>query len=443
MSFTELNKSGYAILNTLSKQILGADTTTAVSLSDFVSVGQGLLSQRTDAVLGEVMQLVTNRIFKTKKYTGRFKLVYDSSGTTFNNRYMVTKFYPSDGFRQSADYNCDGKTNFANGYDNGTNSGNSLGSMWEQKYQHSFTLNYGERQSWQKNITILENQMDEAFQSPEELAKWVGGIMSEYNNDIELAKEAFAKEALLNRIAGVYELATRSTNAVATESAVNLTKLFNDAMGTNYTSLQLRTDYLKDFMEFFAVTFRRYSDWLTHRSNKFHWSVPQQFTIVEDGTSTTVTKEYLTWADYSQQRAVVFKDFIEDCKAQILPEIFHPELFPQGHYELVDYWQYWDTLDSRNGSVRPSIKVYPAIPDTTDLTAGQTTVTTAVEIPFLVGCIFTEGSVSAFANLQKRRVTPVEARKGYYNIWDTWQKSVINDFTEPCVVFYMADEASA
>ena len=41
--------------------------------------------------------------------------------------------------------------------------------------------------------------------------------------------------------------------------------------------------------------------------------------------------------------------------------------------------------------------------------------------------------------LDKALTTPVEARKGYRNIWYTFAKNSINDFTEKGILFIMKD----
>ena len=445
MSFKYLEQNGATILNSISQQILGEKALTAEStLSDFISVGETITRKYMDNLVGEIEALCATRVIEAKRYSAKLKILQDGDGSVYNNRVMKVKFYPTDGDRESAHINIGSRINHANGYDNGTNSGNSLGSMWEQKITHSFTMNYGNHVSWDKNMTFYRDELKEAMRSPEELTSYVAGKMAEYKNDVEIDVEGWARLTMLNRIAGVYNLATRTNNKVAPESAVNMTALFNDVHGTSYTSVELRTDYKKDFCEFLGVTLKRYSDWLTHRSSKFHWAVPQTFNVVEDGVNTSVTKKYLTWTDKSNQRALLFKDIFEDLEAEVLPEVYHPEkIFAGGGYEMVDYWQRWDTEQSANGdSDRPKISVTPAIPDTvnfgTSSDAGQVA-GDAVALDYVIGVIYEKDSCKAGMCFKSSDRTPMEARKKYYNIWETWVKQSINDFTEQAVVFYMAD----
>jgi hypothetical protein len=44
--------------------------------------------------------------------------------------------------------------------------------------------------------------------------------------------------------------------------------------------------------------------------------------------------------------------------------------------------------------------------------------------------------------LDTARSTPVEARKGYRNLWYTFAKNIISDTTENSIIYYMADPAS-
>ncbi len=56
--------------------------------------------------------------------------------------------------------------------------------------------------------------------------------------------------------------------------------------------------------------------------------------------------------------------------------------------------------------------------------------------------IFDEDAIMVDYQLEDSSVTPKEARKHYHNIWWTFRKNAINDFTENAVVFIMEDPAT-
>ena len=101
------------------------------------------------------------------------------------------------------------------------------------------------------------------------------------------------------------------------------------------------------------------------------------------------------------------------------------------NYEGVDYWQGLSGDMTNN----PAINVTPAIPTA----AGQQTAGDTVNIPYIVGFLFDTDAIVTDFQLERVDSTPLEARKHYRNVWFSFAKNAINDFTENGIVFYMAD----
>ena len=94
------------------------------------------------------------------------------------------------------------------------------------------------------------------------------------------------------------------------------------------------------------------------------------------------------------------------------------------------YWQ--------NEADPSAIKVTPAIPDTTGLTGVQTAGET-VSLDYVVGMLYDVDALMIDYQLDRSSVTPLEARKGYRNMWWSFAKNAINDHTENHILYYMAD----
>ena len=104
------------------------------------------------------------------------------------------------------------------------------------------------------------------------------------------------------------------------------------------------------------------------------------------------------------------------------------------NYEGVMFWQ---------NEVDPSaIKVTPAIPDISGATQQQKA-GDAVALDYVVGMLYDEDALMVDYQLERSATTPLEARKGYRNMWWTFSKNAINDFTENAILYYMADPAPA
>jgi hypothetical protein len=129
---------------------------------------------------------------------------------------------------------------------------------------------------------------------------------------------------------------------------------------------------------------------------------------------------------------MLYQPLFTEAEAMVLPEIFRPEYLDiNTQYEGVDYWQ--------NFNAGAAIDVVPAIPNT----AGTAqTVGAEVKLDYVVGMIFDADGLMIDYQLEDAATTPPEARKHYRNLWWTFSRNVIADYTENCVIFIMADPAA-
>ena len=405
----------YSIVNLMVKEQTGQDATIqAVDSSSFVSVGETLLASGVEATLNTLALVLGRTFMAVRPYEAKLRIINALNSGIYANRMRKISFYSREAVIDGAS-NTNLKTNFANGYDNGSNGGASTASMWEQNLPVPLQLTFGGSSEWQDVTTVMEKQLQVAFRSEAEFIDFVSGIMTEKGNDIESQKEAFNRMTLLNFMAGVIELDQGS-------SVVNLTKAFNDKFGTSYTTAQLQTTYLKEFLEFFVATVKTISDDLEYRSNKYHWSPTKTI----GGVSYTLLRH----TPKSRQKMVMYKPFWNDAEAMVLPEIFNDQYLSIDNFEGVQFWQ--------NANDGAAINTLPAIPDTSDPTE-QTAAAAAVAKDFVLGMIFDEDAILVDYQLDESAVTPKEARKHYHNIWWTFRKNAINDFTENAVIFIMED----
>ena len=411
-------KDAYSIVNLMVKEATGQDATIqAVDSSTFVSVGETLLAAGVENTLNALGLVLGRTFMAVRPYEAKLRIINALNSGIYANRMRKISFYSREAVIDGAS-NTDLKTNFATGYDNGSNSGASTASMWEQNQPVPLEMNFGGSSEWQDVTTVYEKQLQVAFRSESEFIDFVSGIMTEKGNDIESQKEAFNRMTLLNFIAGVIELDQGS-------SVINMTKLYNDTFGTSYTTAQLQTTYFTEFLEFFVATFKTISDDLEYRSNKYHWSPAKTV----GGVSYTLLRH----TPKSRQRLVMYKPFWNQAEARVYPEVFNEQYLKVENFEGVQFWQ--------NANDGAAINVLPAIPDTSDPTE-QTAAAAAVEKDYVLGMIFDEDAIMVDYLLEDVSATVKESRKHYHNIWYTFRKNAINDFTENAVVFIMEDPAT-
>ena len=418
MARTLTPRDVHVIMNDLLKQAIGDTSLTVVDSSTFASAGELILSSGMENVFNALNIVLGRLIIASRPYEAKMKIVGAKEVGAYSNRARKVSFYSKYALPDGS-HNTQLFTNLAEGYTSGENGVSSTKSQWEQHQAMPLEMNFGGSDVWQHCITQYEDQVKIAFRDEAEFAEFVAGYMQEHKNDIAQEMEGFYRLTLLNRMGMAYDMSSYMNG-----SAVDLVAAFNTRFGTSYTGSQLRTTYLKEFLAFMVATIRLYSGFMEERDVAYHWDVPK--TVGAD------TYHILRHTPKSRQKLALYEPLFEESRAFVLPEIFNPEYLSVENYEGVTFWQ--------AKSNRAGINITPAIveADPTDPDYGKQKAGNAVAIDYVVGCLFDEDAVLAEMQLNVARSTPVEARKGYRNTWDTFAKNMISDPTEKFVLFYMA-----
>ena len=415
-SFTP--RDAHAIMNLMLKQATGDTSITVVDASTFASAGELVLATGMENVFNSLNIVLGRLIIASRPYEAKMRIVGAKEVGAFSNRARKISYYSKYALPDGS-HNTQLFTNLAEGYTSGDNGGVSTKSQWEQHQAMPLEMNFGGSDVWQHCITQYEDQVKIAFRNEAEFIEFVAGYMQEHKNDIAQEMEGFYRLTLLNRMGQAYDMA-----AYMNGSAVDLVAAFNARYGTTYNGTQLRGTYLKEFLAFMVATIRQYSEFMEERDIAYHWDVPK--TIGGD------TYHILRHTPKNKQKLALYAPLFNEAEALVLPEIFNPKYLSVDNYEGVSFWQ--------AKSNRAGINITPAITDadSTSPTYGTQIAGSAVALDYVVGCLFDEDAVLAEMQLNVARSTPVEARKGYRNTWDTFAKNMISDPTEKFILFYMA-----
>ena len=414
----------HILMNALVKQATGQSASAVVDTSSFVSAGEKLLATGVENTLNALSIVLGRTFMAVRPYKAKLAIISAMNTGEYTSRLRKISFYSRDA-QSAGDWNTQlnganlrmGRDNSGNNVDGGADSATE--NMWLQNQPVPLEMNFAGQSVWQDSTTVYKYQLKTAFSSESEFAQFVSGILTERGNDIESQKESFNRMTLLNYIAGVVDLDASEPKG----RVINLTKAYNDFYNTKYTSAQLRSEYLRSFLEFMVSTIKQTSDYMTHRSDKYHWSPAK--TIGQ--TSYTLLRH----TPKNKQKLVMYSPLFNKAEAMVMPEIFNPQYLSIDNYEGVDFWQSFAGNDTD-----ASINVTPAIPNGNEQTVGNN-----VSLDYVVGMIFDTDAIMTDYQLEDAESTPLEARKRYYNIWWSFSKNSINDFTENSVVFIMKDEA--
>lgn len=417
-------KDCYALMNALVAEATGQQSTIqAVDTSTFVSAGETVLATGTENVLNSLAMVVGRRLVAVRPYNAPLRLINAIDTGLYSDRILKDSFY-SRYAQPSGAFNTDLYTNLATGFTSGENVGGSPAaaqstkSQWEQNLPVPLELNFAGRNTWQDCSTIPEIQLQQAFRDEASFSEFVTGYMMERANDLESQKEAYNRMTLLNFMAGIYDLSASMPGSV-----VNLTEEFNTEFGTSYTTAQLLSTYLKEFMEFFTARVKIDSDKMTNRSLNYHWSPAKQVGGVDYYLLRHTPKD--------KQKLFLFAPMFTKAQSYVFPEIFNPQYLKMENYEGVNFWQ--------NENDPSAIKVTPAIPNVAS--PGSQTAGSQVVLDTVVGVLFDEDALMIDYQLDTALSTSVEARKHYRNVWYTYAKNSICDFTEKAILYYMEDPA--
>lgn len=419
-------RDAHTLMNALVEQATGAQTITVVDTSTFVSAGELVMSTGLENVYNALSILVGRTYAAVRPYDARLQLINAINSGVYTNRFRKISYY-SKPAQPSGWFNTQLFTNLKDGFTAGQNpdaQGNaqSTKSQYEINSGVPLEVNFGGSSTWQESLTIFENQLKVAFRSESEFMAFWTGLVTQKDNDIEMEKEAFNRMTLLNHMAARVDFANQN---LIPGGAVNLTAAFNARFGTAYTSAQLRTTYLTDFLAFFVSMIKTHSMQMRQNSLNYHWTP----TLTRDGVTYNRLNRH---TPARNQRLLLYTPLFVEAEAQVFPEVFHENYLTLDNYEGVMFWQAEDATFTNN----PKLDVTPAV---TDPVTGLQTAGNRIQLDYVVGMLYDEDALMVDYQLETTNTSPLEARKGYRTQWYTFAKNAISDLTENGIVFYMAD----
>lgn len=408
-------KDAYAVMNALARQATAQANISVVDHTSFIDAGTKTLATGTDNVLNSIARTIAYVVIQSRPYKGKFGLIA-ATEDQFNARKAKISFYAADNEPTGA-FNTDLYTNMADGFDNGTNSGDSLGTMWDQKLPKVVERFFLSEAAWDKHYTTPLVQLQSAFNDEATFVRFMNGVMTELQNDIESTLESRNRALVVDRIAGVYLQATAATPTLGAETCVDLIKYFNDECGTSYTREEILQEHLTEFMEIFVAKTKIDSDRLEERSALYH----DPMTITENSVDYNVLRH----TPKANQKLMLFSEFLAKAKTRVMPEIFNKDYLSLDNYEGVTYWQ-----SSKPGD-RMKIACKPALPNGAE--------TDEVELDYVIGILFDTDAIQSINQFNGAYTTPVEARKLYQNTWYHYKFGSIQDYTENSIIYYLGE----
>lgn len=395
----------YRLFNDFAKILFGGQTTMqAVDTKTFATVGEAALRQGEENILDALTVQLTRTIFAIRPYQGAFHSIESTSQEYGLLTRKISYFY--DGFEASRDWNTD--LNPKQLVD-----GQSI-DHYVIKKRYPLEMYFGGIKTLQKHFTRFRKQLKIAFRNADEYERFYQGLAVEINNEIGMKREMENRLTVLNYIGGLYNIGTAHMKR-------NLTALFNARYNTTYTSEQLRTEHLKEFLAFLVVQLKTDTRMMERMNTMFHIT-PNK--TDDRGNPLTLLRH----TPRSIQRLLLYAPLFYEAEAKVFPTIFNTEYLRTENYEGVDYWQ--------NPELPSAVSV---IPNQFSIATGKSEDGAQVDIPYVVGILYDRPALVTSYMYDDVNTTPVNAAADYYNTYYHWAKDYQNDFTENGILYYMAD----
>ena len=378
------------VLNAIVAQATGNAAIATADTKDFVTVAQTGLLAGYDPLIGAISQVLSRTIFSVRPYTRKFKSL-EADSITYGNH--VRKLNIADKAAQN-----DGRLPLTDGV-----------AVDQQQVSKPTILqtNFYGAQTYERQYTIFKDQLDTAFSSPEEFARFISMVVQNVSDMIEQDHEQFARLTVANYIGGVI------AGPNAANQVVHLLTEYNAATGLSLTATTvLQPANYPGFIKWAFARIAALSALLTERSEVFHTNV----------TGKSIQRH----TPESEQRIYLYAPSKFGIESRVLADTYHDNYLSMAQHEAVNFWQAIKTPDTIN--VKPTF-----------MKADGTlqTPTNAVVQANVFGVIFDREAMGYTTVNQWSSPAPFNAKGGYTNVFFHFTDRHWNDFTENGIVLLM------
>lgn len=388
----------YAIINSVSKEVLGKTDIVQEDLTGIVDLGKEVFNQSAvDNYVKSLVNHIGKVIFVNRPYAGKVPSVLMDAWEFGSVLEKISADVPEAEVNDSWNLT-DGKS-------------------YDQDVFHKPTVTskfFNSKVTFEVAVSITERQVKESFSNAAQLNGFISMIYAAVEKSMTIKADALIMHTINNMIAetvladaqvfGATETGdiTDLTRA-STARCVNLLKLYNDKTGasTKLTAAKAITD--PDFIRFASYVMGTYADRLQSISTVFNVGGKERFT----------PKDML--------HVVLLSDFAKAAQTYLYSDTFNrgDVLLPQA--ETVPFWQgsgqNYEFASTGNINIKES--------------GGK-----AVEISGVLGVMFDRDALGV-CNLNRRVTTNYNAKAEFFNNYYKFDAGYFNDTNENFVVFFI------
>ena len=401
LTFNQLS----TVLNSVVSQATGKSALTATNTGEFVTIAQTALKVGYDPLLSSISQVLSRTIFSTRPYSRKFGGI-EVSSQRFGN--ITRKLNISD-----KDFTDDDRMDLTDG---------TSVDMFKVNKPNILQTNFYGANVYQRDLTIFRDQLDCAFNSPDEFGMFISMLMQNATDLLEQARENLARATIANFIGGKV--------SGDKENVIHLLTEYNTATGLELDSeTVLQPVNFKPFMQWVNSRIGVLTSLMTERTKMFHTNITNFGGAWDDDTGTAsggVDKSVMRHTPLNKQKVYLYAPAKIQAESLVLSNTYNDKYLKYADNETINFWQSIKETDSIN------VKASYTLPN-----GSIKTDATAVKTNKVFGVIFDEEALGYTLVNQWSAPTPFNARGGYSNIF--WHETARywNDFTENGIVLLL------
>ena len=385
------------VLTSIVKQATNQAVLTPTDTASFVSVAQIALRADRDAVMNAISNVLARTIFSIRPYSAKMTGL-EMDGFRWGN--MMRKLSIVD-----SDWQDDPAYEWPATYDAGqtppTGNGEAI-DPWTINKRNVLQTNFYGASVYFDEMSIFEDQIESAFQGPEQLGSFLTLLMTDLSNKLERSNEGLRRGLVCNAIGAI-----RAENKA--ERNIHLLTEYNALTENNFTKADI----------YDPANFPGFMKWMYARVAE----ITDLFTAASTMFQTVITgKPIVRHTPLEFQRVYLYSPLIRQMEARVLADAYHDGFLSYSDVESLPYWQSIQSKDIV--SVSP---VYTGVD-------GSVVNGSATVVENVVGLIFDRDAMGM--TILDRRVlsTPVNTKGLYRNLhvhakqrifWDSTEKAAL------------------
>ena len=384
----------FALINTVTVEVLGKGAIVKEDLSNVVSIGKALAdADKLDNYVKKLVNHIGKVIFVNRLYAGNVPSVLMDSWEFGSILEKISVDLPD------AETNASWDLNDRVSYDPNV--------FYQPKVSAKF---FNSRVTFEIPMSFTEMQVKDSFSNAEQLNGFVSMLTTAIENSMTVKIDAlimrtianFMGETVVNdlntAVAGA-PIVINSTNSGV--RAVNLLKLYNEGVTVALTKANAIKN--PDFIRFATYQISLYADRMTKISTLFNIEKRDRFT------------------PESERHVVLLSDFAKASETFLASITFNPDHVALPEHESVPFWQ---------GSGDKYL-----FADTSKIDV-KTSSGNAVTIDGILGVIFDRNALGV-TNLDRRVTTNYNPKAEFYTNFYKFDAGYFNDLSENFVMFFV------